>query len=80
MCRLFVSGDQSIGGFVRHMHDYYENREETNDYIHTAKALYCYYFAEFFDECELHLGEHVGKADIEFGTAKVILERIGEGS
>ena len=28
----------------------------------------------------LHLGEHVEKGDIEFGTAKVILERIGEGS
>ena len=28
----------------------------------------------------LHLGEHVKKGDIEFGTAKVILERIGEGS
>ena len=52
MCRLFASGDQSIGGFVRHMHDYYESREETNDYIHIAKALYCNYFAEFFDECE----------------------------
>ena len=74
MSRLFASGGQSIGAFVRHMHNYYESREETNDYIHTAKALYWYYFASFLMSVSLHLGEHVGKADIEFGAAKVVLE------
>ena len=62
MSRLFASGGQSIGAFVRHMHNYFESREETNDYIHTAKALYCYYFAEFFDECEYVSGGTCGKS------------------
>ena len=34
----------------------------------------------FLMSVSMYLGEHVGKADIEFGAAKIVLERIEEGS